>query len=192
MNAFAIAILALLPFSPAALSQTVPDAPAHAPDPAWSQLESLSIGSPVVVSTEDGRTVHCLFAGVSDAYLFCNPAGNPAGVGYRFNHADVIGVDLDLSARQFGLARPPERNYHPAWISSMIAGGLIVGLAATRSTDAGSAAKAGLLGAVVVGAIGAPLAFLPHPEMAPSAPQPYIFSTHLRFPVRSFSHKRPR
>jgi len=106
-------------------------------------------------------------------------------VGFRFDHADVLGVDLDLSrATSFQTSRP-ERNYHPAWISSMIAGGIIVGLVASQHTDAGKAAQDGIIGAAVVGLIGAPLAFLPHSQTAlagPVYPQ-YAIGLRLRRPA---------
>jgi hypothetical protein len=169
--------------------QNIPNSPAPAPlpDPAWTNLQNVTIGSPVIVTDVDGRSVHCLFAGVTDAFLFCNPQGNPAGVGFRFDHAEVIGVDFDRPSQQIALTAPREHNYHPAWISSMIAGGLIVGLCATRNTDAATSARAGLIAAGVVGAIGAPLAFLPHPQMAPPVPAypPYVFGARLRFPAYS-------
>lgn len=167
-------------------AQSVPDSPAPAPDPAWSRLQGLAAGKPIIVTVNDGRSVHCLFANVTDAYLFCNPAGNPPGVGFRFDHADVVGVDLDLPMRQRAQFAQPEHNYHPAWISSMIAGGFIVGLIASRSTDAGTATKAGFIGAGIVGVIGAPLAFLPHEEgMAPiPVARPFLFGAHFTVPFR--------
>jgi uncharacterized membrane protein YeaQ/YmgE (transglycosylase-associated protein family) len=85
----------------------------------------------------------------------------------------------------------PEPNYHPAWISSMIAGGIIVGLCATRSTDAGTATRAGLIGAGVVGLIGAPLAFLPHSQFAPPGPAypPFGIGLRLKTPISPRSHR---
>jgi hypothetical protein len=184
MKRLAIALLALFSLSSAAFAQTLPEAPAPAPDPAWAHLRNLTSGQPIIVTVTDGRSVHCIFASVTDAYLFCNPAGNPPGVGFRFDQADVLAVDFDLPSRQAAQFRPHEHNYHPAWISSMIAGGFIVGLATTRSADAGTSARAGLIGAVVVGAIGAPIAFLPHPLMASQPAFPaYAFGARLRFPT---------
>jgi len=158
---FAIALL------PAALRpQALPDSPVPAPppDPAWDRLRSLAPGEPIVVSVDYRPPVHCLFTGATDAYLDCSPVGEPPGVGYRFDRASVQSVDLDLPARNGAQFEAPEHNYHPAWIASMIGGGLIVGIIATRSADAGTAARAGAIGALVVGAIGAPLAFLPQPR----------------------------
>ena len=128
-----------------------------------------------------GPPVHCLFAGVSEAYLYCNPPGNPQGVGFRFDQAQVLGVDLDPPSTPAAMQRPPQRNYHPAWISSMIAGGIIVGLVASKTSDAGKAAQDGLIGAGAVGLIGAPLAFLPHPPYEPPMPFYPSHGINLRF-----------
>ena len=97
MKQLAILLLAFA-FVSSASGQALPDNPAPAPlrDPAWDRLQSLVNGQPIVVDNTNGPPVHCLFAGVTEAYLFCNPPGNPAGVGFRFDHADVLGVDLDL------------------------------------------------------------------------------------------------
>jgi hypothetical protein len=159
-------------FTFSALGQALPDnpAPVPMPDPAWSRLQSLVNGQPIVVDNTNGPPVHCLFAGVTDAYLFCNPPGNPRGVGFRFDHADVFGVDLDLPRQMHTQVSRPEPNYHPAWISSMIAGGIIVGLVASQNTTAGKAAEDGVIGAGIVGLIGAPLAFLPHLQPALNRP----------------------
>lgn len=168
-----LAILLLtFSFASSALGQTLPDNPVPLPlsDPAWSRLQSLVIGQPIIVDNTSGPPVHCLFAGATEAYLFCDPPGNPKGVGFRFDHANVFGVDLDLPRQMRTQMSQPQHNYHPAWISSMIAGGLIVGLIASQNTDAGKAAQDGFIGAGVVGLIGAPLAFLPHPPPAFAAP----------------------
>jgi hypothetical protein len=191
MKQLAILLLAF-GFVFSALGQALPynPTPWPLPDPAWSRLQSLVNGQPIVVDNTNGPPVHCFFAGVNDAYLFCNPRGNPQGVGFRFDHADVLGVDLDLPRQTQTQVSRPEHNYHPAWISSMIAGGIIVGLCATRSTDAGTATEAGFIGAGVVGLIGAPLAFLPHPEQpfaGPVYPQ-YGIGVRFRTPSRPRSH----
>jgi hypothetical protein len=171
MKDLAIFLLAIALVSSAS-GQALPDnpGPAPLPDPAWSRLQTLVNGQPIIVDNTSGPPVHCLFAGVTESYLFCNPPGNPAGVGFRFNHADVLGVDFDLPRPASTQAIRPERNYHPAWISSMIAGGIIVGLVASQNTDAGRAAEDGIIGAGIVGLIGAPLAFLPHPQFLPPRP----------------------
>ena len=106
----------------------------------------------------------------STGLLVLQPARESCRRGFSLDHADVLGVDLDLPRATAFQASRPERNYHPAWISSMIAGGIIVGLVASKNTDAGTAAEDGIIGAGVVGLIGAPLAFLPHPQLMPSGP----------------------
>lgn len=167
-----------------ASAQSLPDnpAPVPPPDPAWLRVSSLVQGQPIVVRNDNEAPVHCLFAGATDAYLFCDPPLNPPGVGFRFDRASIISVDLD-QPRQYGSQfTSPERNYHPAWIASMLAGGLIVGLCATRATDDGSAAQAGAIAAGVVGLIGAPLAFLPRPQFAAGVPASPIFGVRIPFP----------
>jgi uncharacterized membrane protein YeaQ/YmgE (transglycosylase-associated protein family) len=189
MKSLAI-LLVVLSFVSSAKGQSLPDNPAPVPlaDPAWSRLQSLVNGQPIIVDNTNGPPVHCFFAGVTDAFLFCNPPGNPAGVGFRFNHADVLGVDYDLPRAASSQASRPERNYHPAWISSMIAGGVIVGLVASKTTDAGTAATDGIIGAGIAGLIGAPLAFFPHPQFAPAAP---VYSQYgIAIPLRRLT--RPR
>jgi hypothetical protein len=194
MKDLAILLLAFAIVSSAA-GQALPDnpAPSPLPDPAWGRLQGLLNGQPIVVDNTNGPPVHCLFAGVTDAYLFCNPRGNPKGVGFRFDHADVLGVDLDLPRPAPTQASRPERNYHPAWICSMIAGGIIVGLIASKNTDAGTAAEDGIIGAGIVGLIGAPLAFLPHPQFVPTEPAYPQYGVGLRFksPIRSRPHLLP-
>jgi hypothetical protein len=129
------------PTAPAPQPQALPDAPSPAPlpDPTWDRLKNLTNGEPIVVRNDNGPPVHCLFAGATDAYLFCSPPGNPPGVGYRFDRASVISVDFDLPAQNVARFDRPHPNYHPAWIASILAGGLVVGI------------------------VGAPLAFLPQP-----------------------------
>ncbi len=194
MKQLAILLLAFA-FVSRAPAQSQPDTPTPAPlsDPAWSRLQSHVNGQPIVVDNTNGPPVHCLFAGVTEAYLFCNPPGNPAGVGFRFDHADVLGVDLDQPHQTQMQASRPERNYHPAWISSMIAGGMIVGLIASQNTDAGRAAEDGIIGAGVVGLIGAPFAFLPHPLFVPGGPvYPQCgIALRLKSPIRSRQHLLP-
>jgi hypothetical protein len=180
LNLF-LSILLLLPA--AAFTQSLPDSPAPAPppDPAWERVEHLTQGAPIVVRNDNGPPVHCLFSGATDAYLFCDPPGNPPGVGWRFDRASIISVDLDRPSQSGAQLSAPQHDYHPAWIASILAGGLIVGLAATRTMDDGDAAKAGAIGALVVGAIGAPLAFLPRPNAVSAGPVYPVFG--LRVPI---------
>lgn len=127
---------------PAPLPQT--------PDPQWSRIQQLRIGQDILVYTTEAAPLRCRFTGATDAYLFCNPADSPTSAGYRLDRATVISVDI----------AHPVHNWHPAWLASVIAGGLIVGITATANNNAGDSARDGFIAAVVVGAVGAPLALL--------------------------------
>ena len=154
-----------------ACAQTLPEnpAPAPSPDPMWARVQNLKINTPVVVSDTYGPPVRCLFAEATEAYLDCNPVGNPPGTGFRFNRADVISVELDRPGQNALQAAPKVHNYHPVWISSIIAGGLISGLVASQSNNTGDSVRIGAIGALVVGAIGAPMTFFPRDQFASSA-----------------------
>ena len=174
--------------------QALPNAPSPAPpDPAWDHVLSLARGQPIVVSNDYGPPVHCLFASATDTFLFCDPQGNPAGVGYRFDRASVISVEFDLPAQNSARLDRPQRNYHPVYLASILAGGLIVGMCATRTMDDGNSAKAGAIGALVVGIIGAPLAFLPQPQDSGFAyrPRSLISLPTPRFAPHPHLHLRP-
>lgn len=145
------------------------------PDAAWRKIQRLVHGEMIVVNSTLGPSLRCRFAGATDDALFCDALYAPDGTGYRFDRATVITVSVQR----------PERNWHPAWLASMIAGGIIVGAAATNRNDAGGAAGAGALGALVVGAIGAPLAFLQEPDrsMATVVLRPRAFRLHGHGPL---------
>jgi hypothetical protein len=165
MKPITVFLLGILLLGPTAHPQALPDAPSPAPplDPMWDRVKDLANGAAIVVRNDNGPPVHCLFAGATDAYLFCDPPTNPPGVGFRFDRASIVSVDLDRPAPYSPRFDRPQPNYHPAYLASIIAGGLIVGICATRTMDAGESASTGAIGALVVAAIGAPLAFLPHP-----------------------------
>jgi hypothetical protein len=190
MKRLAIAFITLVLLAPSAHAQILPDAPAAPPDPEWNRLASLDPGQSIVITTTDDRMVHCLYGSVTDSYLFCNPPGNPAGVGYRFDRVEVLSVDFDRTNTAIAQPRRTERSYHPGWISSMIAGGLIVGIVASQNNDADRAARDGLIGAVVVGAIGAPFVFLPQPYTPPPYGGPiYGMRVRLRTPRMTHSNR---
>jgi hypothetical protein len=132
--------------------QATADAPAKPapPDAGWRKIQRLAHGEPIVVNSSYGPSLQCRFAGATEDALFCDAPGSPEGTGYSFERAKVISVE----------AKRPGRNYHPVWIASIIAGGLSVGLVATKSDDAGDAARIGGIGALVVAAIGAPVVLL--------------------------------
>lgn len=183
MKSLNLILLAILLLPAAVRAQVLPDAPVptQPPDPAWDRLKNLAIGAPIVVGNDNGPPVHCLFAGVTDANLFCDPPGNPPGAGFRFDRTSIVSVDFDLPAQNSAQFNRPKPNYHPAWIASIIGGGLIVGICSTRTMNDGDSARAGAIGALVVAAIGAPLAFLPQPVQGGFAYLPRSFDGP-RFP----------
>jgi hypothetical protein len=192
-----ILILIALFLLPAALlpaiarPQALPDAPSPAPpsDPMWDRVKDLANGAAIVVRNDNGPPVHCLFAGATDAYLFCNPSTNPPGVGFRLDRATVVSVDLDRPTPRSARFDRPQPNYHPAYLACIIGGGLIVGITATRDLNADQSARIGVVGALVVAAIGAPLAFLPRWQDGDFAYQPHGFA-RMRSPLFGF-HPRP-
>ena len=185
MKPISTLFLALV-FAGTASAQTLPDNPSQAapPDPAWTRLQSLVYGTPIVVSSTNGPPVHCFFTVATDDYLDCHPPSQPSGVDYRFDRDSVLSVDPENLRPNETRHRTAERSSHPAWISSMIAGGILVGFIATRTTDAGHAAEGGAIGALVTGAIGAPLAFMPRDAQSYSPP-PYGIGIPLRLGSRS-------
>ena len=193
MKDLAILLLAFA-FVSSASGQALPDNPAPAPlrDAAWDRLQGLVNGQPIVVDNTNGPPVHCLFAGVTAGLPVLQPARESCRRGFslRSRRRARCGSGSATRRRHIQASRP-ERNYHPAWISSMIAGGIIVGLVASKNTDAGTAAEDGIIGAGVVGLIGAPLAFLPHPQFMPSGPAYPQYGLGLRFrsPIRSRPHR---
>jgi hypothetical protein len=118
------------------------------PDKDWRRIQKLPYGVVIDVTSTYGPDLRCRFAAATDDALFCNDPGSAAGTGWQFDRARVISVAATIL----------RKNHHPGWMAATIAGGLVVGLLATRSTSAGGAAAAGALGAAVVGAAGAPLA----------------------------------
>lgn len=135
--------------------QALPDAPPPvAPDQAWDRLKNLAIGAPIVVRDVDEVPVHCLFAGLTDAYLFCNPAANPPSVGYRFDRDRVLSVDFDRPGQNDTYSSRPEHNWHPGVLAAAAVIGTAIGIAVSRNTNAQGAAAAGLLSAGMVGGIG--------------------------------------
>jgi hypothetical protein len=174
--------MALLPA--AAQAQALPDNPAPAPDPLWSWVENLARGEEIVVKPAAGRSVHCRFAGATDAYLFCDPDNmRSAASGYRFDRAQVADVQL-------GRAKV---NWHPAPLVIASAVGIATGLAlSSLGTTDKSAAAGGILTATMVGGIGYSVALAQdrYRGFAFSAPLPVFSFAGPR--VRGIMHWNPR
>ena len=145
-----------LPDDPAPVSQAISasnpasPSPGASSDAVWARVHRIANGREIVITNTYGPPLRCRFAGATDAYLFCDPLRNPASTGYQFERASVLDVRV---------MREP-LNWHPGLLSAMIGGGLITGITATSHTDAGHAAQIGVIGALVSGAIAAPVVFL--------------------------------
>jgi hypothetical protein len=146
---------------PLTQAQALPDnpSPAQAYDPMWAQVQNLKPGTPIVVNDTYGPPVRCFFARATEASLDCNPFGNPPDTGFRFNRIDVISVELDRPGQNALQGKHATHNYHPGWIASMVVGGTLMGVAFAQQVSAGHAAEGGAISAVIIGAIGAPIAF---------------------------------
>jgi hypothetical protein len=144
--------VALLPA--AARTQAPPNnpAPAPPPDPTWNWVERLVNGQSIVVKPSAGPSVHCRFAGATDAYLFCDlDEARPGTGGYRFDRAQVVSVKISH----------PKVNWHPALLTVMAASGIAIGIAASQQGASDKAAAAGgLVSALMVGAVGYPIAVM--------------------------------
>jgi hypothetical protein len=154
--------------------QALPDAPAAAqsassttataqpPDLFWHRIQELVHGQEIRVYTNYGPPLLCLFAGATDADLFCDPPGNPAGTGYRLDRASVLNVALTRQAPEMNAGRPkPERDRHPVLLTCMAIGGVLTGVAASKSANFQQSAAIGLLGAGVVGGFGVMISTTP-------------------------------
>ncbi|MGB6745679.1 MAG: hypothetical protein WBE38_18670 [Terracidiphilus sp.] len=149
----AIVLLKIVLLPAAVVAQAVPDnpAPAPPPDPMWSRVEQLVNGQEIVVKPTSGPGLHCRFAGATDAYLFCDRDNvYPGTGGYRFDRAQVVSVQVSH----------PKANWHPVLLATMAASGIAIGISATGSMDDRGAASAGILSALMVGAIGYPIAVM--------------------------------
>lgn len=118
------------------------------PDKQWRKIQKLPMGTAVVVDSTYGQPLQCRFADATDDGLYCDTPESPDGTGWVFERPSVISVQATIL----------QRNHHPGWMAATLAGGLIVGVLATRSTSAGNAAKAGAIGALITGGAGVPLA----------------------------------
>jgi len=139
-------LLAMALAPAAAQAQALPDSPAPAPDPLWSWVENLVHGQEIVVRPTAGRSVHCRFAGATDAYLFCDPDNmRSAASGYRFDRAQVADVQLSRA----------KVNWHPVPLVVGAAVGIATGLAISgQGVPNNGAIAGGILAASLVGGIG--------------------------------------
>ena len=185
---FWIALVFCAALHPLARAQALPDnpTPAPAPDPMWARVQNLKPGTPIVVSDTYGPPLRCLFSGATEAYLDCNPSGNPPDTGFRFNRVDLLSVELDRPGQNALQAKRTTHNYHPGWIASMVIGGTLMGVAFAQQVDTAHAAEGGAISALVIGAIGAPFAFSPsYQNFRPAQPQ---FAVGIPFGLR-FAHR---
>lgn len=143
-------------------AQVAPASPQALADLEWQRIQQLPHGAWILVSTNFRAPIRCRFGGATDAYLFCSATLSPDESGWQFERASVTSVEASPRA-----AAP--RNWHPGWISGIMAGGIIVGFVATNGTDAEHATRAGLIGALCTAAVTAPMAFLPRD------PEPWAF-----------------
>lgn len=183
MKSFYIAFVFCAALPLFAHAQSLPDNPTQATpaDPMWTQVLNLKPGTPIIVNDTYGPQVRCLFAEATAAYLDCNPAGNPPATGFRFNHIDVVSVQLDLPGQKTAQSARTQHNYHPAWFASMVIGGTLMGVGFAHTTDAAHAAEGGAISALLVGAVGAPFAFSPGQNFIPARPQ---FAVGIPFRMR--------
>jgi len=143
---------------------TLKEANPQISDHEWRKIQNIQYGERVIVASTYGPPLHCRFASATGTALYCDAAGSPDGTGYRFERATLMYVELE--------SLPPPPNHHPVWLSCMIAGGILVGLAATQNMDDGRAVGAGVVGAAIVGAIGGPMVLM---NQNSGPPQPVIF-----------------
>jgi hypothetical protein len=185
---FLIAV-ALLPAAVGA--QSLPDAPSPASpekqtpelspptNPAWLRVQQMVNGQEVVVITTYGPPVRCRFAGATDAYLFCDPDGNPPGTDYRFDRVNVLNVRVAHLAP----------SGHPGIVLAVATVvGTVIGVAVARKSDAEGGAVVGALGFGLIGCATACFNNSPYnqfggPRFAfppPGVAHPHAFRTHAR------------
>lgn len=109
----------------------------------WSRVGALVHDQPIFVSAAGGRRLRCLFAGATDASLFCDPPLYRQYDGeYHVDRADVEKVRLDQSRRNMKIA---------IW-SCMLAGAAL-GAADNHSVEQGAPRFVGGLAGAAVGAL---------------------------------------
>jgi hypothetical protein len=118
------------------------------PDKEWRKIQKLPQGTFIVVGNTYGPQLTCRMAAATDDALYCDAPESPGGTGWQFERAAVVSVEATVL----------KKNHHPGLMAAMIAGGIVVGIAASGNMSAGKAAGAGAIGAVATGAAGVPLA----------------------------------
>ncbi len=174
MKHLAALLISIALLHTAARAQTAPNNPAPSPDPTWTWVEHLVNGQPIVVTPIAGPSVHCRFAGATDAYLFCDPDdARYAASGYRFDRAQVVSVKISH----------PKVNWHPALLTIAAASGIAIGAAASSNGASDkSAAAGGLVTALMVGAVGYPIAAMQDQDRG--------FAFNIPLPALRFSSPR--
>ena len=161
---------------PSQPGQQLKEANPQISDREWFKIQKIAHGEPIIVASTYGPPLYCRFASATETALYCDSPNSPDGTGYRIDRRTVMYVELEIPK--------PAPNRHPVWISSMIAGGILVGFAATQDTSDGHAAADGAIGALIVGVIGAPLAMM-NSNNGP-APVPVIYGSRamISLPLR--------
>jgi hypothetical protein len=128
------------------LAQSLPENPAPSqPGSAdWNRVGNLVHDQEIVVSARGGRELHCLFTGVTDATLFCEPYLSRGGE-FHFDRADVDQIRLNQGRRNMKIV-----------IWSLAGAGFVWGVSDPRfSTDGVPRVLDGLALGTLAGAAGA-------------------------------------
>ena len=159
MKQIAITLIALSLLPQLSPTQELPNAPVPVePDPAWDRVRGLPAGQALLVVVDDAPPVHCMFSRATQDYLFCDPPDNPPGVGYRFDRAEVISVDLDLPGLSRTQHAPPRADWHPGLFAAAAGTGIAIGvIASERSGNPQAGLVFGLIAAGMVTSAGYPM-----------------------------------
>ena len=151
MKQTAIFLIAIA-FSAGALTQALPESPQSAETPQsvsassearvagqsmWDRMERLPRGQKIKIQFGNGRWGHCMFAGVSDAYLYCASEYDSGFVEEgQINRANIADFKPDHDVR----------NGHIAFAAGVISVGLAFGL---QPRDESASVLVGMLGGLV-------------------------------------------
>jgi hypothetical protein len=203
LKQIAIFLLAMV-FSAGAFAQDLPESPQPAATPQsistplgsrvagqgmWDRMERLPRGEKIKIQTGNGRWERCMFAGVSEAYLYCASEDDSGFVRERqINRANIADFKIDHDARNGRLI-----------VTAMaVTGGLWAGIRSYRTSTPQNAEGAGILGGLIgtgIGAlVGVPLSCLSGrcvemPDVSPGAPS---YGINVNVPLRRIPrHSRP-